>query len=98
VPNGRIITRESPRQVLGPNGRAYEPTGHLRDCVEQVSHDVHARARGPTPRFEPQIQRHQLRDHPAVAPSTGGREREGEGERERGGGRKSEREVRFSVH
>jgi len=31
VTNGRIIARGSPRQVLGPYGRAYEPTGHLRD-------------------------------------------------------------------
>ncbi|KAJ1486789.1 hypothetical protein T484DRAFT_1890153, partial [Baffinella frigidus] len=37
-----------------------------------VSHDLHARARGATPRFEPQIQRHQLRDYPTVAPSTAG--------------------------
>jgi len=27
VPNGRIIARGRPRQVLGPYSRAYEPTG-----------------------------------------------------------------------
>ena len=31
VTNGRIIARGSPRQVLGPYGRAYAPTGHLGD-------------------------------------------------------------------
>ena len=28
---GRIIARGSPMQVLGPYGRAYEPTRHWRD-------------------------------------------------------------------
>ena len=32
--NGRIIACGGPRQVLGPYGRAYEPTGHLRDSVK----------------------------------------------------------------
>jgi len=31
VPNGRTIARGSPRQVIGPYGRACAPTGHLRD-------------------------------------------------------------------
>jgi len=31
VADVQIIARGSPRQVLGPYGRTYEPTRHLRD-------------------------------------------------------------------
>jgi len=31
--------QEVPRQVLGPYGRAYEPTGHLRDNEHKRTHE-----------------------------------------------------------
>jgi hypothetical protein len=33
-PGGPNRPPKGPRQVLGPYGRAYEPTGHLRDMVQ----------------------------------------------------------------
>jgi hypothetical protein len=39
-PGPQICGPRGPRQVLGPYGRVYEPTGHLRDSYHRAIADM----------------------------------------------------------